>query len=117
MGIVVKYIEEDHDYISKSLNIMQTIFMNSEESALINKKDLSACISFNAIFTGTHHNEKEETILFGNLKKQGNEIVRKVIDALSAEHHLCRTYIKNLQDLFPDNPCDLISPRFITAVV
>jgi len=117
MGIVIDHIKEDHEYIAKSLGILQNIFMKSERSAIINKIDLSECIRFNAIFTGLCHKEKEETILFKKLAKKGNGNIRSEIDSLSAEHKLCRTYIKNLQDLFPEDPHELISPRFITCVV
>ncbi len=117
MGIVVNHIREDHEYIKKSLGILQNIFIQSEESEIINKIDLSECIKFNAIFTGMCHNEKEETILFKTLVKKGNAIIRNEIDSLSAEHKLCGIYIKNLQNLFPENPYELISPRFITGVV
>ncbi|MBP7736541.1 MAG: hemerythrin domain-containing protein [Spirochaetes bacterium] len=117
MGIAVDHIREDHDYIMKSLGISQKIFMKSEDSEIINKIDLSECIRFNAIFTDMCHKGKEETILFKNLTKKENGLIKNEIDTLTAEHKLCRIYIKNLQNLFPENPYELISPRFITSFV
>ena len=117
MGIAVDHIREDHEYIMKSLSILTNIFMKSEESVVINKLDLSECIRFNAIFTGMCHNGKEDTILFKNLAEKVNEIARSEIDTFSSDHKLCSKYIKNLQNLYPDNPYELISPRFITGVV
>jgi len=117
MGIVVEHIKEDHEYIIKSLAILQKIFMEPELSVIINKIDLSECIKFNTVFTCMYHNGKEDAILFTNLLDKGAAIIGNEIKSLSAEHQLCSKYIKNLQDLFPDNPYELISPRFITGIV
>ncbi len=117
MGLAVDQIREDHEFIKKSLGILQKIFERSEETAIINTIDLSECIRFNAIFTGMCHNEKEETILFKALAIKGDGVVVKEIASLSAEHRQCGIYIRNLQDLFPEDPHELISPRFMTGIV
>ncbi len=117
MGTAVEHIKNDHGYIMKSLVVLQNIFMGTKPSVIIDKTDLSECIKFNTVFTCMCHNGKEDTILFKNLMDKGAAIIGNEIKALSVEHQACCKYIKSLQDLFPYNTYELISPRFITSIV
>ncbi len=117
MGKAVEHIRRDHEYILRRLDILQHIFMKSELTVIINKKDLAECVRFHAIFTGMCHNGKEEAILFKNLEAKGIDIVNGDIGNLAAEHRICSKFIKTLQDSLTDNPYELLSPEFITGVV
>lgn len=117
MGKAAEHIRMDHEYISQRLGILQHIFMKSEPTVIINKKDLAECVRFHAVFTGMCHNGKEEVVLFGNLEGKGVDIVNGEIGKFAAGHRMCSRLIKTLQDSLSDNPYELLSPEFITGVV
>jgi len=103
--------------MGKAAEHIQYIFMKSEPTVIINKKDLAECIRFHAVFTGMCHNGKEEIVLFRNLEGKGVDIINGEIGMLAAEHRICSKFIKSLQDSFTDNPYELLSPEFITGIV
>ncbi len=117
MGKAAEHIRMEHEYISRRLDILQHIFMKSEPTVIINKKDLAECIRFHSIFTGMCHNGKEEVLLFRNLEGKGVDIINGEIGKLAADHRICSKLIMTLQDSLTDNPYELLSPEFITGVV
>lgn len=117
MGKAAEHIRMDHEYISQRLDILHHIFMKSEPTVIINKKDLLECIRFHAVFTGMCHNGKEEVILFRNLEGKGVDIINGEIGKLADDHRLCNKFIKALQDSLTDNPYELLSPEFITGII
>jgi len=117
MGKAADHIRRDHEYISQRLNILQHIFMKSESTVIINKKDLLECVRFHAVFNGMCHNGKEEVILFRSLEGKGLDINNGELGKLAAGHRISSKFIKALQDSLSDNPYDLLSPEFITGAV
>lgn len=90
-GKAADHIKMDHEYITQRLDIPHHILLKSESMVIINKKDLSECIRFHAIFTGICRNGKEEVILFRSFEGKGVDIINSETGKLADESTFSKT--------------------------
>lgn len=106
-------LEEEHEIIRKVLQTMKKQTVQILHQKDVDKKWISTCLEYLSEYADAFHHQKEEELLFDNLKEASPQGKVLVENGMLIEHEMARYYIKSLKKLLNEEVNDGICVRFI----
>jgi len=91
-----RFLIQEHKLILRALDVLDAMAASAEKSGTVQETDIERILDFLRWFADSHHQAKEETILFPALKAAASSQLRPV-EHLTLEHHQERALIEDVE--------------------
>jgi len=98
MGKATDQLKEEHEIISESFNVLNTICEKLSSNAKVDYSDVDKLLNFISIYVDKCHHGKEEKYLFPLMGKADESLKSGPINVMLDEHNAAREYIKTMKN-------------------
>jgi hemerythrin-like domain-containing protein len=98
MGKATDQLKEEHEIISKSFEVLNTICEKISSNAEVDYSDIDKLLNFISIYVDKCHHGKEEKLLFPLMERADESLKSGPIYVMLDEHNTAREYIKTMKN-------------------